>query len=208
MIERYVESELAERIGVRRDVLRNARKEVLEEGTDFELVTGEIRLTEVAVEKVLTHLGIAAPAPIPGGAESPAQAPETATDGRQAGTDGEYPAETALNGPDGAAPGGRGNVPGILAKARETVCRMLPARQKTPPGKARHPGRGSMRIGRGQKVLVVRRNYKNPRIVGATLDGELMRVRIKKARNIRIGMRVVCKHVKQDLWEYVGREPA
>lgn len=62
-----------------------------------------------------------------------------------------------------------------------------------------------------QVSLMVCTLYRNPRIIGALNpedpDKKVLRVRVKNSKNFIKGMKIPCRHVKNDLWDLVGRCP-
>ena len=59
----------------------------------------------------------------------------------------------------------------------------------------------------GVQTLILFKKYRNKHIVGAHLEGQLVRVQVKNSQNFKRGMELPCVHVEQDLWKFVGRAP-
>ena len=93
-----------------------------------------------------------------------------------------------------------------------TVAEKSKIPEKTPrpgpePGESREDGRQGDPEPGEIRELVFSRKYTNPRVVGATLNGEVQRVRVQNNKNFRRGMILPCRYMQEDFWELARKCP-
>jgi len=177
----FVHSEqlLSDLLGRSRDDLKKARKAVLIEDVDWAIVRSEVRLTKKAAEQLLVLLGVDLPKKV--------------------------------------KPGSAGfSVSDVLSMSERRGAHIV--KKECAVGEW---------LGPQDQVLVVDSLTRNSKILRATfLDDSLapkgkqylcdrltkdgkpwVRVRVRNNVKFRKGMKMDCRHVQADLWEFVGRGP-
>ncbi len=57
------------------------------------------------------------------------------------------------------------------------------------------------------REMIVTRVYRNRKLIGAELDGQLQRIRVQSNKNFRRGMKIPTRHINGDIWELARRCP-